>query len=67
MHPDSPQQHHSETANCSCYHCGLPVPPGSTFFVSIKGKAELMCCPGCQAVAMAIVDGGMESFYTYRT
>lgn len=25
-----------------------------------------MCCPGCQAVAMAIVDGGLDSFYQYR-
>ena len=26
-----------------------------------------MCCPGCQAVAQAIVDGGMEEYYSYRT
>ena len=26
-----------------------------------------MCCPGCQAVAMAIVDGGLDSFYQFRT
>ena len=26
-----------------------------------------MCCPGCQAVARAIVDGGMEDFYRHRT
>lgn len=26
-----------------------------------------MCCPGCQAVAMAIVDGGLENFYQFRT
>ena len=26
-----------------------------------------MCCPGCQAVAMAIVDGGLENFYRFRT
>ncbi len=26
-----------------------------------------MCCPGCQAVAEAIVDGGMEDYYQYRT
>jgi len=25
-----------------------------------------MCCIGCQAVAMAIVDGGLENFYRYR-
>lgn len=26
-----------------------------------------MCCPGCQAVATAIVDGGLENFYQFRT
>lgn len=26
-----------------------------------------MCCPGCQAVAQAIIDGGMSDFYRYRT
>ncbi len=58
---------HSDTSSLSCYHCGLPVPPHSKFPVVINGKSEPMCCPGCQAVAMAIVDGGLENFYTYRT
>lgn len=26
-----------------------------------------MCCPGCKAVAEAIVEGGMEDYYRYRT
>ncbi len=26
-----------------------------------------MCCPGCQAVATAIVDGGLSNFYRFRT
>ncbi len=26
-----------------------------------------MCCRGCQAVAQAIVDGGLGDFYKYRT
>jgi len=26
-----------------------------------------MCCPGCQAVAQAIVDNGLTDFYRYRT
>lgn len=61
------QNLHSDTAVRSCYHCGLPVPLNSQFLVTINGKPEAMCCPGCQAVAMAIVDGGLENFYTYRT
>lgn len=26
-----------------------------------------MCCPGCQAVAQAIVDHGLTDFYRHRT
>ena len=26
-----------------------------------------MCCPGCQAVAQAIVDGGLTDYYRHRT
>lgn len=51
----------------SCYHCALPVPAGSDYPVEIDGQARAMCCPGCQAVAMAIVDGGLENFYRFRT
>ncbi|HEX7762129.1 MAG TPA: heavy metal translocating P-type ATPase metal-binding domain-containing protein, partial [Cellvibrio sp.] len=51
----------------ACYHCGLPVPVASHYPVRIQGETRLMCCPGCQAVAMAIVDGGLDSFYQYRT
>jgi Cu2+-exporting ATPase len=67
--PSTPaiQNAHSDVAALSCYHCGLPVPPNSDFSVTINTKAQAMCCPGCQAVAMAIVDGGLENFYTYRT
>jgi P-type Cu2+ transporter len=51
----------------TCYHCGLPVPDNSHYAVVIEGASQLMCCPGCQAVAMAIVDGGLENFYRYRS
>ncbi|MBD3669889.1 MAG: cadmium-translocating P-type ATPase [Gammaproteobacteria bacterium] len=50
-----------------CYHCGLPVPPGSDYRVSIEGESREMCCPGCQAVAQAIVDSGLTDYYKYRT
>ncbi|MDY0068346.1 MAG: heavy metal translocating P-type ATPase [Porticoccaceae bacterium] len=49
-----------------CYHCGLPVPAGADFVVAIDGAPRAMCCPGCQAVASAIVDGGLDRFYRYR-
>ncbi|MEW5249952.1 heavy metal translocating P-type ATPase [Microbulbifer sp. 2201CG32-9] len=50
----------------NCFHCGLPVAPGSSFPVLIGGTERPMCCPGCQAVAGAIVAGGLDSFYRYR-
>ena len=51
----------------SCFHCGLPVPAGLDISVEISGKSQPMCCHGCAAVAQAIVDSGMESYYNYRT
>lgn len=50
-----------------CYHCGEPVPAGSRWHVSILNEQRAMCCPGCQAVAEAIVAGGLESYYSHRT
>lgn len=51
----------------SCYHCGLPVPPGTHYHVEIDGEDRPMCCPGCEAVAHAIVDSGLTDYYKYRT
>lgn len=39
----------------SCFHCGLPAPPGATF-----------CCPGCEAVSRAIVGLGCGDYYQLR-
>ncbi|WP_443191750.1 heavy metal translocating P-type ATPase [Pseudomonas indica] len=50
-----------------CYHCGLPVPAGSRFQARVLGETREMCCPGCQAVAEAIVAGGLESYYRHRS
>lgn len=50
-----------------CYHCGLPVPDGSPHHAQILGETRSMCCPGCQAVAEAIVAGGLESYYRHRS
>ncbi len=50
-----------------CYHCGLPVPPGTDFSLHLDGEERPMCCRGCQAVARAIVDNGLEDFYRFRT
>ncbi|MGD8926839.1 MAG: heavy metal translocating P-type ATPase metal-binding domain-containing protein, partial [Thioalkalispiraceae bacterium] len=50
-----------------CFHCDLPVPKGANYPVVINGVSQPMCCPGCQAVAQAIVDNGLTDFYQYRT
>ena len=50
-----------------CYHCGLPVPAGSQFRADVLGQSREMCCPGCQAVAEAIVAGGLEHYYSHRS
>lgn len=51
----------------TCYHCGLPVPPDTDLSATILGEPRPMCCRGCEAVAKAIVSGGLEDFYHYRT
>ncbi|SDH82741.1 heavy metal translocating P-type ATPase [Pseudomonas panipatensis] len=50
-----------------CYHCSLPVPAGSRFTARVLGETREFCCPGCQAVAEAIVAGGLESYYRHRS
>ncbi len=50
----------------ACYHCGLPVPAGSRWTVSIDGLDRAMCCPGCEAVAQAIVDNHLSDYYRTR-
>lgn len=50
----------------ACYHCGLPVPSGSRFAVSVSGQSRRMCCAGCEAVASAIVQGGLDDYYRHR-
>ncbi len=51
----------------SCFHCGLPVPEQLDITVDYQGQSKAMCCYGCQAVAQAIIDSGMDDFYKYRT
>src|SRR3989344_8319504 len=63
---DSPAPPAAETAS-DCFHCGLPLPPGTDFGAVIDGARRPMCCRGCEAVAKAIVDGGLGEYYRYRT
>jgi Cu2+-exporting ATPase len=55
------------TEAATCFHCDLPVPVNSHWRVDIDGAAQPMCCPGCAAVAQAIVDSGFADYYSTRT
>lgn len=50
-----------------CYHCGLPVQDAQEFTLLVDNAEQSFCCPGCQAVASAIIDGGLAQFYRYRS
>jgi len=50
-----------------CFHCGQDIPEGVELTAEIDGHAQPMCCRGCQAVAQAIVAGGLTGYYRYRT
>jgi Cu2+-exporting ATPase len=49
-----------------CYHCGLPVPAGGDWQVTIDTVPQSMCCAGCQAVAQAIVANNLTDYYRHR-
>lgn len=51
----------------SCFHCGLPVPPGACYPIEADGLHEPACCHGCQAVAQAILRSGHGDYYRHRT
>ena len=57
----------SAAAESSCFHCGLPIPPGTHYAAVIDGQRQPMCCHGCEAVAEAIVVAGLTDFYRHRT
>ncbi|WP_197911864.1 heavy metal translocating P-type ATPase [Kineobactrum salinum] len=55
------------TATQACFHCGEPLPPGTTLTAMIDNIPQPVCCPGCQAVARLIASSGMTAFYRQRT
>jgi len=56
-----------DRAAAECFHCGQPIPKNSHYPVVIEHVSHEMCCRGCQAVAEAIVDGGLVDYYRHRT
>lgn len=55
-----------ESSSTHCFHCGEPVPAGTTLSVEIDGQARPMCCAGCQAVATIIHASGLKRYYEFR-
>lgn len=55
------------TVAIACYHCGLPDAGERAYLARIDGQRHAVCCPGCQAVAEAIADSGLSSYYRTRT
>ncbi len=51
----------------SCFHCGELVPAGIDLVVTINNKAQTMCCIGCEAVAITIVNNNLTDYYRFRT
>ncbi|MES2071194.1 MAG: heavy metal translocating P-type ATPase [Pseudomonadota bacterium] len=54
-------------ATSLCFHCGLPLPADARWAVNIDNCPRSMCCPGCQAVAEAIVSSGGAAYYSQRS
>jgi Cu2+-exporting ATPase len=51
----------------TCFHCGEPVPSGSSYYIRYQDMAKPACCLGCQAVAQTIIDTGNADYYRLRT
>jgi Cu2+-exporting ATPase len=55
-----------ETSEKVCFHCGEPIPAGTTLFVQRDGERKAVCCAGCQAVAELIYRSGLGRYYQFR-
>ncbi|HSN20852.1 MAG TPA: heavy metal translocating P-type ATPase metal-binding domain-containing protein, partial [Usitatibacter sp.] len=53
-------------AATDCFHCGLPVPAGTSFGFEAGGTWRAFCCAGCEAVSRAITGGGLDDYYRLR-
>lgn len=42
------------------------MPADVQLSIRVDDEEKPLCCVGCQAVAHAIIDGGLENFYRYR-
>jgi len=54
-------------APAECFHCALPVSDPGRYRVKVDGQWRPVCCPGCEAVASAILGYGLQGYYEQRT
>ncbi len=62
--PESPDP--SAPAGAACFHCGLSVPSKDGRRAFLDGEWRVFCCPGCEAVATAILGQGLGDYYRVR-
>jgi len=55
-----------ENTDTACFHCGEPIPPGTSLYVARDGRQRPVCCAGCQAVAELIFSSGLGRYYQFR-
>jgi Cu2+-exporting ATPase len=55
-----------ENAETACFHCGEPIPAGTSLSVIRDGRRHAVCCAGCQAVAELIFSSGLGRYYQFR-
>lgn len=56
-----------EAEPVACFHCALPVSDPARYGVTVDGKWQPVCCPGCEAVASAILGYGLQGYYEHRS
>jgi Cu2+-exporting ATPase len=53
----------------TCFHCGLAVPGSAAaeWRITFDGRDRPLCCAGCHAVAVEIVEAGLGEYYRRRS
>ncbi len=65
--PGAPTMAVQDAGATPCFHCALPVSDPDRYRVKVNGKWRPVCCPGCEAVAAAILGYGLQGYYEHRT
>lgn len=66
-HADRARARGGNESSGPCWHCGEPVPPGSSWRADVAGADRAFCCAGCLAVARTIAGAGLDRYYATRT